>query len=180
MSRNQWPSLGLPDEELEAHAKWLERDDPRFQKTMVMFFRLAGILLRQTRVEFTLLPLVYVQCVIGLESVLRLLYQDAGKRSLLELLQQAESDGHFSEVEVPQLNRFTAHDIPSMKKWLVKQGFPTEIRWIAVLRNALLHGEYHLNPDMVDLILYVRCLVDALIPHLPPSRYAMGIETKGE
>lgn len=158
------------DEDLEAIATTLSADSPRFPGPMVMYFRTAGNLLRFTRQDFTLLPLVYVQTVIGLEKVLRLVYQDANdQQSLKSLLVRARGEGHFDGVEFlewkelpcnfPQDEEVPMSDDPAIRM----------VTLIPELRNALLHGEYFLQKELLDVALQVRRMVDALILHLPPS-----------
>jgi hypothetical protein len=171
---NLWPIFGISDEDLEARAAWLSRDHHRFKGALVMYFRTAGSLLRFTRRDFTLLPLVFVQCVVGLESVLRHVYADSqGADSqrvpLSQQLQQASADGHFSQMPVLELAIPVKWATKPWRQLLAEWGFPHDAQWVARLRNGYLHGEYALTADFFDLAAHVRTMTDALIPHLPPS-----------
>ncbi len=165
---NHWPGFRITDEDLEAKTEWLSRDDPRFQGPMVMFFRTAASLLRFTRQVFTLLPLVFVQTVIGLEQVLRLVCEDPKhKRSLSELLKQAASDGHLAGLEKIEWMPFPASMEEEGKIIQSRADVEDLAALIPNVRNELLHGEFALTFEFLALALHVRRLVDALMPHLP-------------
>lgn len=173
---NHWQSLGISDEELEEAAAWMSREHPNFQGAMVMFFRTAGSLLRFTRQDFSLLPLVLAQNIIGLEKTLRLVYQDNDRSSLSELLKQATHDRHFAILSEPQ-------EIPLPSWWRrfsQLKSFTDDVRyddateWIPRTRNNLVHGEYSLNPKYAGLSLEVRRMADALILHIPQEERDEG------
>ncbi len=166
---NHWQSLGITDAEIEELAAWMSRDHPGFQGAMVMFFRTAGSLLRFSRQDFSLLPLVLAQNIIGLEKTLRLVYQDDGRRSLSELLKQATNDGHFAQLSDRRENGLPS----SWQRFSQLKNFAEGVcdddacEWIPRTRNHLVHGEYSLNPKHAMMSLQVRRMADALSPHLP-------------
>lgn len=170
MMNNQWPGFGITEEDLQEKAEWLSRDDPRFQGPMVMFFRTAASLLRFTRQDFTLLPLVFVQTVIGLEKVLRLIYQCGEKQlRLKEMLQQAFAEGHLAGLEKIEWMPFPASMEEEGKIIQSRADVKDLAALIPNVRNELLHGEFALTFEFLPLALHVRRMVDALMPHLPPN-----------
>jgi hypothetical protein len=177
---NQWPGFGITDEVLEEKAEWLSRDHPRFQGRLVMFFRTAASLLRFTQQDFTVLPLVYVQMVIGLEKMLRLVYQgDKRQLHLKEMLQQAYAEGIFAdlkEIECMSCHPWMNRDLEIIQS-RADVGDVAEL--IPNIRNELLHGEFTLTFEFLALALHVRRMVDALIGRLPPSLIETEVFERG-
>lgn len=168
---NVWRGYGITDEALEEAAEWLSQDHSRFPGSLVAYFRTAGHLLRFTHQQFTVLPLVFVQMVIGLEKVLRVVYKDTDhKLTLSALLQKAFDDGHFNDVGEMQWRPSPKRSHPNpFKVTMPDQSLKAMVTHIPKLRNELLHGEYMLTHELLELSLYLRRMVDALIPHLPKS-----------
>lgn len=166
-----WLLLGGTDAEREARAEWLSRDHPRFLGSLVLYFRTAAKLLRLSHDDYTLLPWVFAQTVIGLEKVLRIRYQAGKDQSLGQLLQKAIIDGLFSDSAfaciwpLPEefINRFE-DNVPETYAAKLAMLIPS-------LRNDLLHGDYHgyCFDDLLPLIIQTREIVDALVQHLPKS-----------
>ncbi len=171
-----WLLLGVSDDEREARAEWLSRDNPRFQWPLVLYFRTAAKLLRFSHEDLTLLPWVFAQTVIGLEKVLRIHYQAGKGQSLGQLLKEAIADGRFSDSAFACIWPLPEEFI----KRLTGKDSETHAAKLAVLipslRKDLLHGDCHGYDfdDLLPLIIQTREIVDAVVVHRPKSNLPFG------
>ena len=72
--------------------------DPGFGGTVMMYFRVAGSLMRFSWFDYPLVSAAFFHCVVGLEGVLRLIYTEEEKGvSFKDLLDRAVTDGAISD-----------------------------------------------------------------------------------
>jgi len=98
-----WLGFGVSDAELEEKANWISRNHRGFPGFTLAYFRTAGSLIRFSRYDFTLVPLIFFQAVIGLEKMLKHFYRDE-KAAFKELFVRAVEEGvitddSFSKIE---------------------------------------------------------------------------------
>lgn len=131
-----------------------------------MYFRTAASLLRSTRDDFTVLPLVFIQAVIGLEKLLRIYFGDlATKRKLSEMLDLVVKNGVVTDAAFSNPGGLTQLSYGRFESDLESHAQGLAIL-IPKLRNDLLHGEYLLSHEFLSLTIQVREMVDAIVPLL--------------
>ncbi|MEN3943458.1 hypothetical protein WJU23_19310 [Prosthecobacter sp. SYSU 5D2] len=167
----------MTDAKIEEVAVWLSRDHPSFKDGMVMYFRMAAALLRQTRQDFFLLPLVFTQSVIGLERMLKLHFGH-DKKTLQAMLDDAVNGGlirdHvFSKIE-PLPKVWFQDAVPDSAKEPECHARKLAI-CIPRLRNQFFHGHYILNVELLELTIQTREIVDALLAVHPRSEWSYDV-----
>lgn len=173
----RWEMLGVTQAFLEEKGEWMSRD-PGVPNSCIYHFRVAGRLLRFSWFDYWLISSAFFEAVVGLEGMLRLLYDDR-ETAFKVLLSRAVSTSVISDAAFSNI-------VPLPKDFLspLERQLPTYSEKLASLlprlRNEHLHGEYRLSSAFLHLAIHVREAADAVWSRFPRSQSeALGTHLPG-
>ncbi len=169
--------FGVTQAFLEEKGEWMSRD-PGVPNSCIYHFRVAGCLLRFCWFDYWLVSAAFFEAVVGLEGMLRLLYDDR-ETAFKVLLSRAVRDGCISDAAFSNIVPLPKDFLSRMERQLPTYSEQLE-SLLPRLRNEHLHGEFRLSPAFLHLAIHVREAADAVWGHFPRSpSEALGTQLCG-